>query len=104
MHRRRCDLEALDPAAGRQLSRYEEGFGVFAFPAEFERAEVFEPRSLGYFGFCFDPEAELIEILHTDLPVVHALDQMLSQRDGKSRPSLDLRHLLPEDEAAHFIA
>jgi hypothetical protein len=78
--------------------------GIFALAAEFERAEIFEPESLGDVRSCLQPNPELVEVIEADVAVVHALGQMVANGYGDARPGLNLGHLLTENQAAQLVA
>jgi hypothetical protein len=71
------------------------GLWIPPLAAQFERAKILAPWSFGNFWLRFHPKAQLIEVGESDMAVVHALDQMVSNRDGQREPSLDLRHQSP---------
>jgi hypothetical protein len=62
------------------LPRQKKRFRVSALPAQLERAKVFVPRSLGYIWLRLYPNSQLIEILQTDLAVMHTLYQVGTNR------------------------
>jgi hypothetical protein len=62
------------------LARQKKRFRVLAFPAQLERAKFFVPKSLGYIWLRLYPNSQLIEILQTDLAVMHTLYQMGTNR------------------------
>jgi hypothetical protein len=66
------------PCSG--LPRQKKRFRVSALPAQLERAKVFVPRSLGYIWLRLYPNSQLIEILQTDLAVMHTLYQVGTNR------------------------
>jgi len=62
------------------LAREEKRLRISAFTAKFERAKVFVPRSLEYIWFRLYPNSQSIEILQTDLAIMHTLYQMGTNR------------------------
>ena len=88
----------------RWLASKKERFGIPAFSAKFEGAEVFVPVALRYLGACLNPKAKAIQVFEADVAVAHPLDEMIPYRSREFGPDREFRHLLAENEAAQFIA
>jgi hypothetical protein len=74
----------LEPLALSHLIRQKKGFRIPALAAEFEGAKVLLPRPLRDFRPQFHPKAEQVQVIETDVAVVHPLDQMVT--DGSGEP------------------
>ena len=85
------------------MASQEKSFGQFPFPAQLERSEILEPPPFGHFGLGLDSDSQPVQVLDPDFAVMHALDEMSADGGGHARPGLDMRHLLPKDEASHVV-
>src|SRR5271169_937011 len=63
---------------------------ILPLAAEFERAEVFEPVSVGHLGLRFDPKSQSIQVIKADAALAHTLDEMLPAGGRHVRPACDL--------------
>src|ERR1035438_9438814 len=70
--------------------------GLLAVAAQFERAEVLEPRPRGDVRSGFQPTTEPIEVVEADVAVAHSIDQMVAEGGGNARPAFNLRHYSPK--------
>ena len=74
---------SLKPMSSRNLMRQEESLRIAAFATKLERAEVFVPRAFRDFRLGFHPKPQLVQIVKTNVAVVHALDQMVTNGSGE---------------------
>lgn len=84
------------------LTSKKKGLGIFAFAANLEGSEVFEPRSIGPFGVRLSPELELIEVLDRDLAIAQPIEQVISECRREVSP-LDGRQLFTERSAGQLL-
>jgi hypothetical protein len=86
------------------LACEKKSFWIFTLAAEFEGAEVLEPRAFGYDWARLDPKTEQVEIFHADVALVHALNQVSADGGRKARPGFDSRHLFPKHKPPQLVA
>ena len=80
----------------RNLAWQEECFRIPTFAAKLERTKVLVPRPFRYVGLRLQPKAQSIQVFNLDVTVAHAVDQVLADGGGNSRPSFNLRHHSPK--------
>jgi hypothetical protein len=81
----------------------EERLRQIAVAAELEGSEILKPGAIRDFWIRLYPEHELSEVFFGDVPVVHATNQMLSDRQRKIEPAY-FGHSLAKNHAAQLIA
>ena len=75
----------------RSLPSDQERFRVGSAAADFERAEILIPVTVGHFRARLDPEAKLIEIGDADRAITYPLDQMLPYPFEQAVPAFEVR-------------
>ena len=75
--RRNRDRFDLQLASEDNLVCQKKRLGVPACAAELERAEILVPRPFRHIRLRFHPETESVQVVHADVAVTHALDQVV---------------------------
>jgi hypothetical protein len=95
---------SLEFFAGGRLASKKKRLGVLALAAQFERAEVLEPRPCWNIWSGFQPNPKLVEVVEANVAVAHSLDEMVANGRRDSRPGLKLGHLFTENQTAQLVA